>query len=243
MSSHLSRNINAEVHLVSVKECSIDRCPRAAYARGLCEPHYRRQQRTGSTTEDVPIGERAPSPMCFARSCGRAATELGLCHAHYQRLRRNGSVDKEQPVGRRRNGECRLGSCHREAYARQLCRNHYRRLLRAGDPLEHVPIKDLPGTGYVSHGYFVVPVPAELRHLVGGESSALEHRLAMAQHLGRPLLPTESVHHRNGNRLDNRIENPEMWECSQPSGQRVSDKIAHAITILRQYAPHVLAEY
>ena len=87
----------------------------------------------------------------------------------------------------------------------------------------------------------MVPVAAHLRHLVNGETSALEHRLVMAQFLDRPLLATESVHHVNGNRLDNRIENLELWENSQPSGQRVSDKVAHALALLKEYAPHFLA--
>lgn len=54
-----------------------------------------------------------------------------------------------------------------------------------------------------------------------------EHRYVMQQTLGRELLPSESVHHKNGDRLDNRPDNLELWYKGQPAGQRVTDLIVY----------------
>lgn len=74
-------------------------------------------------------------------------------------------------------------------------------------------------------GYPRVYVGKDSPHANAG-GLAYCHRLVMAEHLGRPLLPTETVHHKNGIKTDYRIENLELWSKNHGSGQRVDDKVA-----------------
>lgn len=71
------------------------------------------------------------------------------------------------------------------------------------------------------HGYVRVFRP---EHPHARNNYVYEHRLVMEQKLGRYLLPSETVHHKNGVRDDNRPENLELWAVQQPAGQRTAEQ-------------------
>ena len=156
---------------------------------------------------------------------------------------------------------CTQAECERKHYSKGLCRNHYRSLgfspscivddcdrirssggycaghnwrIKNGKGIE-TPLRSTGSKGEMrwrvsANGY------AWSQSKIGGVIvSVFQHRQVMEQHLGRPLIADENVHHINGVRDDNRIENLELWSSSQPSGQRIADKVAWAKEILARY--------
>lgn len=144
---------------------------------------------------------------------------------------------------RRKNKDvpCSLRTCDKTARHKGLCAGHYGRLRTLGDVQEDIPLQQRRANGdgkITTQGYVLRVVPSHPNARSDGR--ILEHTLVMSEYLGRPLKKGENVHHKNGDRSDNRIENLELWSTNQPSGQRIEDKIGWAIELIQEYIPEIL---
>ena len=112
-----------------------------------------------------------------------------------------------------------------------------RNRLSKGLPIDHI-FRNPNGSGSIKNGYKFIRMKSHPNAYKNGD--LLEHVYVMSNHLGRPLNKGENVHHKNGIRDDNRIENLELWNKGQPAGQRVKDRIKYYIEFLTQYGYEVI---
>ena len=63
-------------------------------------------------------------------------------------------------------------------------------------------------TGYQGNPYVMLKKPGHSN--ANKKGYVYEHRYVLAEHYGRPINKDEIVHHKNGNTLDNRLENLEL---------------------------------
>lgn len=209
--------------------CSVDGCDKTAIARGYCHEHYDRWRRRGSA--DLPKERQARPSACEVDGCSKRVAASGLCDMHRWRLEKYGSLELPTSIPANKQA-CSIDGCERKQVARGYCANHYVKWRKHGDPTYVWVRPERPETSVIG-GYRRIWMPEHPD--ANSKGNIYEHRLVMERKLGRRLLPTESVHHKNGHRSDNREENLELWVTTQPSGQRAQDLVAWAREILSLY--------
>lgn len=193
--------------------------------KGMCQPCYYEywKKKNEDNAKECPQCKRVKALLVEKQIC-RA------CNSHnYYFKNKEESLKK----ARERIKRYRLENPEKAEHYRKLARDHHRR--KVGIDV-NLPLLLAPaGSGHIhENGYKLITVKGH-PNSSGKNGAIFEHQYVMSQHLGRPLRKGETIHHKNGVRLDNRIENLEIWHKSHPPGQRVEDKIKWCKEFLESY--------
>jgi hypothetical protein len=220
--------------------CIWEDCTQIPHARGLCKKHYQLGISHGVLEQFPIIRGKIPKKkkQCLQVNCDRDAVAKGLCSAHWKRNQKG--QDMDLPVRNFRGRSiCLWNNCEKVVQKFGLCYVHADRKKRGAPmdgptPLEksrQKSIKDVKWSKDKS-GYVTGSLHGKRR---------IQHRCIMEEKIGRELFKFENVHHINGIRDDNRIENLELWTKPQPCGQRPEDLVSWVIDHYRELVEARLA--
>jgi hypothetical protein len=226
-----------------MKLCELPGCGRPYAARGLCKYHGRRIERNLPIDAEHGLGTLGRK-ICQADKCEDFVSGHGLCKFHLGRKNKGIPLHQRRKQKYAEDAICAADGCSKKPEANDLCRFHYGRSLKAIDLNQPMPVRRIVS---------FIPTLEELDSLCWSKNAhgymaakankkiILQHRAIWEAHNGRKLQRFENIHHKNGIRHDNRIENLELWTKTQPCGQRPEDLVSWVIDYYRELVEARLA--
>ena len=120
---------------------------------------------------------------------------------------------------------CSVPGCSNPQKGRGYCDGHLQRLRKLGNVMPDIPLKkgglkernhNWKGGSFIAGGRIHIQTPGH-PFPSHGKDYVYRYRLVMEEHLGRYLSPWEIIHHKNGDTLDDRLENLEIHNQSDHS--------------------------
>ena len=226
-----------------IEGCKFKGCNRSHMAKGLCGTHYE-AFRTGRPMYDLnsisirSSEQKLKCDLCgviFERShvrsrnyCSPICNKKGALERIKERSKERRILKIKQNIHNKPKSTCRQPGCEEFAAIGDLCSLHNG--LEIFDEDSYLQAHVCKPIGYIrlnTTGYKDIKVSKT--------KWSPEHRFVMENKIGRSLKRNEEVHHINGDRTDNSIENLELWSSSHPVGQRVVDKLVWAREIIATY--------